>query len=376
MREELVYVRSGAFSGSAISLRDALKSRIDIVDLDLLPISRRLDLLPARVTAAVERPRASPRAPRIKTAAWSRAIQRAGTRRSVLEGSRPLLIVQTLPAWVLPDRTRYGVYTDRVGLEGAAAGGRFRSRFTRGWLERERAMLRGAHRVYVMGSSTRTALMDAYGVEDSRIRVVGAGPNARLGPPVEPSSPRRLLFIGRQWDLKGGPELLRAFSAVRRAWPGLQLVLVGARPPGSLPGGVRSVGPVPLEDMDRIYSESDLLAIPGHIEAFGISLVEGLMKGLPCIGTTVGNQPEIIGRAGRCVRPGAVDELAAAIRDVVENYPAYRRLAVERGRELRTTHSWGRVADMIVEDLIPWRGRSSDVTVAGGRPVRGSLEST
>jgi glycosyltransferase involved in cell wall biosynthesis len=272
-------------------------------------------------------------------------------RAHVLDGRRPALFLQTVPALVLNGDVRYGIYTDRVGREGAATGGVHASRFTASWLEREEAFLRSAHGVYVMGPSTRDVLIEDYGISKSRIMVVGAGSNAPLGSPV-PSRPcRRLLFVGTQWELKGGPDLLSAFIRVKVEFPDLELLLVGSAPREPLPGGVTSLGYVPHEGMDAVYSDGDLLVIPTRMEAFGIALVEGLIKGLPCIASTVGNQPWIVGDGGLCVAPGDVDGLVAAIRSVVMDHDGYRVRARERSVELRRTFRWEHVAATIVNDL-------------------------
>lgn len=352
VEKKLVYVRSGIFSGSAISLRRALMTHVSAIDFDLLSLARKPSLIPARGKAVLEARWAGRGISWARTAAWSVACQRAFEKAGLLADSTPIVFVQTLPAFVLEPRVKYVIYTDRVAREGAAVGGPFASRFTAGWLEREAAFLRGAHRVYVMGPSSKAVLTGNYGIPDSKIAVVGAGPNVSVGAPVESRSCRRLLFVGTDWKLKGGPELLSAFEKVRRDHSSLELLLVGSRPTGPLPEGVGAVGRVPHAQMDALYSLADALVIPTHMEAFGISLMEGLMKGLPCIGTTIGNQAWIIGEAGKCVEPGNVDVLSGAITELLTNYPEYQRRARERGEELRQMFRWENVASTILEGLL------------------------
>jgi glycosyltransferase involved in cell wall biosynthesis len=349
--EELVYIRVGGFSGSAISLRQAFRSRVKLVDFDLLQLARKPSLLPARARALLEARRAGAGVPWARTAAWSIANQRAVMRTGLITDSRPILFVQSIPAFVLAPTIRYGIYTDRVTREGAALGGVYASRFAPAWLEREEAFLRGAYRVYVMGPSTKDALTRDYGIPASRIAVVGAGPNMSLGQPVESESCRTILFVGTYWGLKGGPELLSAFAAVRKDFPDLGLLLVGSLPDGPLPEGVRAVGRVPHAQMESLYSQADALVIPSHIDAHPISFIEGLIKGLPCIGTTAGNASSIIQEAGECVEPGNVEALAAAMRRLITDYAVYRRRALRRGQQLRQSYRWENVASAMLEDL-------------------------
>jgi glycosyltransferase involved in cell wall biosynthesis len=356
----LTYLHLGAFSGSALSLRDALSEQTTIRPVDLLPLSRSPALLPARAAAVLEARRAVTPVPApvpwTKTARWSSALQRRLRRTGVLDPASPLLVVQTLPAFVLDDRYSYAVYTDRVGREGAAVGGAHSSRFTAGWLERESEFLRGAAHVFVMGPSTKRVLTADYGLAADRVTVVGAGPNMRLGGSRHRTACRRLLFVGTQWELKGGPALLEAFAALRLRHPELELILAGSVPPGPLPSGVSCMGRVPPDAMDAVYDRADLLVIPTHMEAFGIALVEGLVKGLPCVCSTVGNQPWIVGDAGRAVPPGDALALAEALADVVRDYPLYQARALRRGDELRQEMRWSTVAGRICAGFLAGAG--------------------
>lgn len=348
--DKLTFLHAGSFSGSAASLRAALAERVRVESFDLMSLTRNPGLVPARLRAHREALIAGREVPWIKTAAWSRAVQRHLERRGVLD-NEPVLVLQSLPALVLPPAARYWIYTDRVGREGAAVGGPHSSRFTPGWLERETTFLSHADRVFVMGPSTQHALVAEYGIAEHKVQVIGAGPNTDLGPARTRAGASRLLFVGTQWELKGGPELLAAFKIVRSNHPELELTIVGCRPEEPLPAGARALGRVAHGGMDGILDAADILVMPTHMEAFGIALIEGLMKGLPCIGTTVGNQRWIISDAGVTVEPGDVPALAAAIRKVVDEFALFHRRAVARGSELRITMSWSRVAEHIVDEL-------------------------
>lgn len=347
----LSYVHSGTFSGSAVSLESALRRRVAVRSFDVMGLARDPRLWGRRVAAVAEAAIAGIAVPWTKTAVWSRTVQRTLGQVGFLNSEEPLLLVQTLTALNPEGHTGYAVYTDRVGLEGAAVGNRWASRFSPGWLERETELLRSAQRIFVMGPSTAEVLADEYEVDPGHIRVVGAGPNARLGPARYRVSAQRILFVGTQWELKGGPELLRAFEIVRRRYGRLQLTVVGSQPSGRLPEGVTVAGRVVHDRMDALYDESDILVIPTHQEAFGISLLEGLMKGLPCICSTVGNQQWLVGDAGVAVNPGNVLDLAAAISSVIDSYPEFHARALARGEALKTEMSWDRVAEVIISEI-------------------------
>ncbi|WP_406280274.1 glycosyltransferase family 4 protein [Embleya sp. NBC_00896] len=350
----LTMLHVGAFSGSVPALRRALAAHTAVDAHDLMPLAQAPRLVGARLRAVREARLSAPGTPWTKTAAWTEALDRHVRGRGLLGPDRPVLIVQTLPALVPPAGVRYGVYTDRVGLEGAAVGGVHRSRYTDGWLARERRLLLGAHRVFVMGPSTADVLVTEYGLAADRVHVVGAGPN--VDPPTgeraeRSADPPRLLFVGTQWELKGGPILLEAFARLHARDPRYRLTLVGSGPAGPVPEGVTALGRIPHAEMGAVYEAADAVVIPTHMEAFGIALVEGLMRGLPCVASVVGNQPWIIGDAGVAVRPGDVDGLVDAIDRLAVGYAEFRKSAIARGDELRSTMAWPAVAEHIVADL-------------------------
>jgi glycosyltransferase involved in cell wall biosynthesis len=351
----LSFVRLSSFSGGAAALSAALRRRIGVSEVDLSGLARDWRALHRRAAALWEARRAGPGIPWTRTEAWSLAIQRAVERAGIPDDGRPVLFLQTLPACRLPQDLEYWIYTDRVTLEGAAGSAPFRSRFSPKWLARERDFLLGARGVFVTGKSSIPYLVEGYGVPEDRVAVVGAGPVVPVGSPRPSSSLRRLVFVGKVWDLKGGPELLAAFDRLRADMSDLDLDIIGSEVPGPVPPGVHVWGQLSQEAVARHYRRADLLVIPSHMEAYGFAVLEGLWSGLPCVVTTVGNQPWLVGDAGLCILPGDVDALVDAIRTIAADYPSYRHRAIRRSQELRDMLGWGRTADAIVDRIFGGR---------------------
>lgn len=380
MSDELVFLHAGTFSGSAPGLLGAMRELTDVTAYDLMPLARDPRLAGARLRATAEARLFGSGTPWTKTTAWPRAVQGHIARKGLLRPDRPVLIVQSLPVIVPPTGVRYAVYTDRVGLEGtsglsgvapapgppspgapaaddpAGGSGAHRSRYTPGWLDRERAMIARAHRIHVMGQSTAEAVVRRYGVADDRVVVVGAGVNVPAddlrGTRRElPQGPPALLFVGVEWERKGGPELIEAFGRLHAENPAWRLTLVGSAPADPLPPGVTSAGRVPHDRMPELYAQADAVVIPTHREPFGIALVEAISRGLPCVGTTVGNQRTIVADAGILVPPGDVDALTRALRGLDTDYADLRRRAEAHGAVLRDTMTWPHVARTIWEGL-------------------------
>jgi glycosyltransferase involved in cell wall biosynthesis len=152
---------------------------------------------------------------------------------------------------------------------------------------------------------------------------------ARLGLPAgEPMA----LFIGNLIALKG-PELL--IEAARRlAGAGLRFScqLIGQGPlrrrlealirSNNLQEYVQLRGALPHAALPDWYRAATVFVLPSYSEGVPTVLLEAAACGTPFIATDVGGIPEIAA-AGPCrlVRPGDVDQLTAAMKDLLTNPP-------------------------------------------------------
>lgn len=349
----LTYVRMGTLSGIATSLRDTLAEQVELIDVDVLPYARRVGLVPFRLGAVASSYLQSPRPLWTRTALWAKGIQAALTRDGHLTPPGRVLFIGTRFACTLDPGLRYWVYTDRVAYEGARGDARFTSPSSPGWMEREQRFLRGAKRVYLTAPSSAPYLTGNYGVAPASVDVVAAGPNTDLGPPEYRDTCRRILFVGIEWDRKGGPDLVSAFAQVRRSGhENVELEIVGCDPQGDFGRGVVRSGRIPHAEMGPVFSRADLLVLPSYHEASPIVLIEALLKGIPVVATTVGNIPWIVGDGGLCVEPGRPDLLADAITLVIESHPDFRKRAIRRGEVMAPIFNWKTIAERMAADIV------------------------
>ena len=346
---ELAVIRNGAFSGSALSLLGALRQQPDVVvrDLDLAKHTRRPVLIAARA-AAIAEARASGSVDWRRTESWSLGLE-AVIHREVRTSSSAV-VVQTLSGARLP--IPYVVFTDRVAREAdSPLVPEYRPRSSRRWLQREARLLASAVEVHGMGPSTCASLVSDYGLGSVRCRAAGSGPNARLTGRRRLGDGTRLLFVGIDWERKGGPELLEAFSTIRRAVPRVTLSVVGCRPDVPRNEGLHGVGRVSSESVNALMEAHDIFVMPTRSEAFGVVFVEALLKGMPVVGCDVGNVKWIAGGAGVVVPPLDSQALAGALRNVIANFPVWQSAAIKRGTYLRDAWSWDRIAASLLAPL-------------------------
>ncbi len=164
-------------------------------------------------------------------------------------------------------------------------------------LARERAVYDRATAVLAMSEYLRRSFMADFSVPAHAVETVYAGPNLDLEAilPVngKRGGPPTILFIGKQWERKGGPLVLQAFRGVRAAIPDARLMIVGCTPsiPADSAAGVVIVGRVAKESangqatLSDLYRGADVFCMPSLFEPFGVVFIEAMLHGLPCIGS-------------------------------------------------------------------------------------------
>jgi glycosyltransferase involved in cell wall biosynthesis len=295
--------------------------------------------------------------------AWrSRVVRRdlPGVDRAVLMGTT-FEIPRTVPFVTYDDMT--------VGQ--FAALNRLPRRVVAPWAARQARALRDAVGCCVTGPWVTAALEAEYGVARERIAEVGIGANV-VSPPVEGRdwSVARFLFIGVDWERKGGDRVLAAFRELRTAVPEAALELVG-RTPGVSEPGVTDHGwidmrtPDGLERLLAAFRRATCFVMPSRFEPFAIVHAEAGLAGVPSIGTTVGGVDAVIGPAGVTVPPGDHAALVRAMRELAD--PETARRYGEKAREHALRFTWENVVRRIAERLDGDHGRATNVH---SRPAR------
>jgi glycosyltransferase involved in cell wall biosynthesis len=373
-RPAIAFVKRGAFSHINESLRQALARELHGYDVDVVEILELTESEPL-VAKALRRVYA------VKEF-WRMLLPRPGRARMAgcvirtsfyLRRLRALLserlaertYIFTLQTQSLFDASKPGtphfVYTDHAALA-SESWPRFRpaESYPRRWIELEASIYSNAAGVFTMSEHVRRCLIDDYGLPESRVARVGAGANSAPPPAMEQSRDRyaagRVVFVGRHWERKGGPELVAAFERVRRKHPSATLTIVGCSPDMRGPG-YQVVGLVPLEEMERHYARASVFCLPSRREAFGIAVLEALARGLPAVVTRVGAFPELVadGQTGYVVEQGDVDALAQRLCDLIADPERSRQFGEAARRDVAERYSWERTATQIrarVEEVV------------------------
>jgi glycosyltransferase involved in cell wall biosynthesis len=233
-----------------------------------------------------------------------------------------------------------------------------RPRERAGVLAREREMFGAAAHIFTMGAPGRASLIDDYGIAPGRVTVVGGGLNFDRLPDVsELGTGTRgpvVLFVGREFERKGGDDLIAAFSAVRGRVPDAVLHLVGMSREFAVPGVVSHGKIASRERLAELLRTARVFCMPSRYEPYGLALIEAMAHGVPCIGTQVQSIPDILGqgRGGLLVPPRDPSALSKALVRLLTD----DQLASEMGRAGRSMVerelTWAEVAKRMAPALM------------------------
>ena len=361
------------WSGSAKSVLDALREQghmVHTADVDLrgpdrwlaagLSFSRRRDRWGAKY--------------RLSTEGFALRSRRANAVvRS--QSSRPDAVLQIGATFATPVRAAipYFLYCDsniRMAEYGATSGHTDASCLTGTELEhvrsREARVYANAAGVFTISERLRRSFIEDFGVDRDRVRAVHAGPNfdthalaARIAAPVNSGHPPTVLFVGRQFERKGGDLLLTAFKAVRERVAGARLVIIGPERLDVQQEGVEFVGFLEKDRADHrarlldAYANADVFCLPTRFEPFGIVYLEAMYFGLPCVGTNAWAVPEMItdGISGYTVPVGDVTALSDRLARLLTDRSLARRMG-DAGRARAEDHfTWRAVVERMTDTM-------------------------
>jgi len=285
---------------------------------------------------------------------------RSWVARRALAGSGIEGVIQVGSTFSLPPGVPYVTLEDMTLRQGMAIHpvfSRMSARGVEGWEERRAGIYGRARMCAVASHWAADSLLADYGVRGERIAVVGLGANHPVAAAASDRAwhPPRFLFVGVDWQRKGGPVLLRAFSRLRGVCPDATLDVVGGHPPLAEPG-VNGHGLLAQDrprDRDLIvelFARATCFVMPSLVEPFGIVHIEAASAGVPSIGSSVGGPRDLIGTdGGLVVDPDDEDGLLEAMRRLAE--PATARRMGEAARERSRLYTWPKVAERLLRAL-------------------------
>lgn len=246
---------------------------------------------------------------------------------------------------------------------------------------------RAYRRVFAAATSFTTwsqwakdSLVDDYGADEARIRVLHPGADLALFPfgktPREPARgrPLRLLFVGGDFERKGGDLLLHLLAGPLAGRVQLDVVSNATIPAAAGLTQHRNVGPNSPELL-ALYRQADVFVLPTRADCLAVVLGEAMAAGLPIITTRVGAHAEAVrdGETGYLIDSGDI----AALQDRIERYLATPESAVSMGQRSREfgeeRFDARKNSDAIGDMLIEAAGRGRATAGQAGEHTKGAV---
>jgi glycosyltransferase involved in cell wall biosynthesis len=169
-----------------------------------------------------------------------------------------------------------------------------------------------------------------------------------LQPP--PHDTCRLLFVGTNWERKGGEIAFETLLEMERLGVPVELTIVGCRPPERFRHPKLRIipflnknNPEERAQLEELYVKSHFFLLPTRAECFSIALCEATAYGLPILSTNTGGLPELVweGQNGFLLPPEARgDQYAAKLREIYNNPHKYQEMRASSREQFETRLNW------------------------------------
>ena len=235
-------------------------------------------------------------------------------------------------------------------------------------LEFEREVYEAQHHIFTMSEYLKKSFIEDFGIEESKVTCIGCGVNMDSIPDVSCKAKhhkkRNILFIGKDFERKGGVILLNAFKLVRKYFPDAGLHIIGPNPPSDTGQASNEEGAVwhgyvdkttkeGFQKIDRIFREASIFTLPSLYEPFGIAPLEAMLYEIPCIVTNKWALKESVqdGLTGLHTKCGDAKDLAEKIIYLLHNEEKRQEMGRNARRRVINNHLWSRVVERLTQKI-------------------------
>lgn len=240
----------------------------------------------------------------------------------------------------------YHYYTAEMKLAGAGAVSRWAFALSLGWA-----------RAHVAISSYARGLVQEFDKKINPVVIPYGSPINFVETPRADRPLRKILFVGRHIERKGGPYLIEAIKSLPTDY---SLTIVGEgdqtqawKKLAEGEGRIVFAGRLSNEELAAAYQTHDIFVLPaivdsrGDTEGLGVVLVEAIGAGMPVVASNIGGIPDVIeeGKTGLMVEPKNAAALAAAIKRLGDDGVLGKKMAAAAKEKVAREFAWGAVAE-------------------------------
>lgn len=230
----------------------------------------------------------------------------------------------------------------------------------------ERSSLKIAQKsalIVASSNSTADSLIKDYKIPASKIAIIPFGANIenediqikqRI---VDKSKPVNFLFVGRDWERKGGDFVVSVCDELIKQKVNVHLNIVGCSVPEKFQRAyltnyvfLDKNKKIDFNKLKELYSGAHFFMVFSKAEMYGIVFCEAAAYGLPVITYKVGGISDIVvnEKTGIMLPKGTGQEIfALKISALISNPENYQRMSVEARRRYETLLNWDTFTDTL-----------------------------
>lgn len=233
----------------------------------------------------------------------------------------------------------------------------------------KRAFENATHCMLASDWAKQCAITD-YQIPPHKITVAPLGANLDIIPATaelkkEKNKTCQLLFLGVEWERKGGQIALDTFYALQKSGMPVHLTIIGCLPPVPVNDKnitvIRFINKNNKDESARLYNillKTDFLLLPTRAECAGVVFCEAGAFGIPAVTSNTGGISTYVnnGVNGFTLPLAAgADAYAGKILELFSDEDAYRKLCVSSRKNYETTlnwDNWGKIFYNIADTIL------------------------
>ena len=215
--------------------------------------------------------------------------------------------------------------------------------------------------IIVVSENTRKDLVKDFKIDPKKTRKVLHGIDHETFKPIKNiarAKNRLITTASADVPLKGLIYLIRAYDALLKEFPDLNLTVIGRLREGptseelekrGIKEKVKFVTDLSGEEIAELYAISTIAVSPSVYEGFGFPAGEAMSCGIPLVATNGGSLPEVVGDAGIIVQHSNPRSLVNALKDLLNSPEKQKELSYKGRKRVLERFTWKRAAKELVE---------------------------
>ena len=208
--------------------------------------------------------------------------------------------------------------------------------------------------IFTFGSLVEHSLIDQYKIPKEKVLAVYSGSNVKYDnvENIQKYVSRNILFVGVDWERKGGPILLKVFERILEKYPDASLTIVGCNPRIHNLPNCHILGKIPLEKVASQYDSASIFFLPTLKEPFGVAFVEAMSFRLPIIANNIGCIPDLVKNDyNGYLIDNDIEKYADAICMLLGNPGKCREMGNKGYNLAKSRFTWKKVGEVMKENI-------------------------